>query len=333
MPRVSVVMVAHEGNAFLDAAVRSILIQMYDDFELVVVDDASDGESVSRAVDTQNTQGRVVRIVRMPERRGPYTGANAGIAVSTGEIIVRHDSDDESKPLRLRMLVDAFDSEPSSLAAIASDAELIDEAGVAYGRRAGPATSAEVARTAPFAMPICHPTLAVRRSVLEHTRYRSEFFSAGDFDLVARLVERTTLAVLPVALYRYRAHAGSMTATQSKLQEASRCVVMWTSARRRRGSPERLGDTLTLARDIAEQATDRNDVRRVFVKILIADGCHAEAAWLARDGLRDAPTWETYGSLTRAIGQGLNPSIGRAVLRKIIGAPLQALLDSARGST
>ena len=41
MPKVSVIMAVYNGSNYLREAIDSVLCQTYDDFELIIVDDAS----------------------------------------------------------------------------------------------------------------------------------------------------------------------------------------------------------------------------------------------------------------------------------------------------
>ena len=89
-PTVSVILPVYNDRSYLPSAVRSVLRQSYEDFELIIVDDGStdgSGELASRIQDP-----RVV--VLSQENRGLAAARNSGIACARGEFIALIDADD-----------------------------------------------------------------------------------------------------------------------------------------------------------------------------------------------------------------------------------------------
>ena len=68
-PAVSVVMPVYNGARYLEQAIQSVLEQSYEDFELIIVDDASDDSSVEIA--RQFTDPRLI-IYRENKRLGIF---------------------------------------------------------------------------------------------------------------------------------------------------------------------------------------------------------------------------------------------------------------------
>lgn len=94
-PLFSVIIPAYNQAEFLDEAVQSILNQTVQDFEILVVNDAStDGtaEIMSRYNDP-----RIITLTH-PENRGLPSARNTGMAVSRGEFIALLDADDYYHP-------------------------------------------------------------------------------------------------------------------------------------------------------------------------------------------------------------------------------------------
>jgi len=90
-PKVSVILTAYNYGKYLDQAIRSVLNQTYQDFELIVVDDGSTDytDDVLQAYASHHK----IRTVRL-DRAGLAAAANAGVAASRGEYLVRLDADD-----------------------------------------------------------------------------------------------------------------------------------------------------------------------------------------------------------------------------------------------
>ena len=94
-----------------------------DQWELIVVDDASDDDSVTVAARHADT------VVRLPDQpRGPAYARNRGIEVATGEFVAFVDSDVCVRPDTLRLLLEAFRAEPG-LAVVSCAYDEGDDAG------------------------------------------------------------------------------------------------------------------------------------------------------------------------------------------------------------
>lgn len=106
-PKVSIILPTFNRAAFLPKAIESIERQSYQDWELIVVDDGSDDETLELlAKITQGVAGRVNVISQA--NRGPGAARNAGIRVSRGELIAFYDSDDTWENIHLSRCVEKF---------------------------------------------------------------------------------------------------------------------------------------------------------------------------------------------------------------------------------
>jgi len=95
MPFLSIIIPMYNREREIVRALASCTIQLYDDFEVIVVDDASTDQSA--AVVSAFADPRL-RLLRQPENRGPCPTRNAGIAQARGAWILLLDSDDELLP-------------------------------------------------------------------------------------------------------------------------------------------------------------------------------------------------------------------------------------------
>jgi succinoglycan biosynthesis protein ExoO len=104
-PDVSVIIAAYNAGATLADAIESALAQREVAVEVVVVNDASLDDTAAVARDFAS-EG--VRLVDLPENRGPGGARNAGLEAATGRWISVLDADDTMLPGRLgRMLARA----------------------------------------------------------------------------------------------------------------------------------------------------------------------------------------------------------------------------------
>ena len=123
--RVSVVMPLHNAEAYVEAAVRSVLASDIDELEAIVVDDGSSDQSA--AVVSAIADPRVV-LVRTAASGGPSRPRNVGVAIARAPYIAFVDSDDLLRPEKLSTTVLALERCPTACFAF-TDFESIDERG------------------------------------------------------------------------------------------------------------------------------------------------------------------------------------------------------------
>jgi GT2 family glycosyltransferase len=130
VPRVSVIIPTWNGADMLAVALESLDLQVYRDFETVVVDNGSTDGTIAML----DARFERVRQVRLPENRGFASAVNEGICAARGEILVLMNNDVRAEPGWLGALVAALDAHPEagSVASRMLDAKrpgIIDAAG------------------------------------------------------------------------------------------------------------------------------------------------------------------------------------------------------------
>ena len=106
---VSVIIPAYNQAEFLAAAVQSVLNQTYQNFEIIVVNDASTDDT--NAVMAQFTDPRLKYIVHEKNLRLSAT-RNTGIKASSGEVIFLLDADDLFHPEKIQAHVEFLEKHP-----------------------------------------------------------------------------------------------------------------------------------------------------------------------------------------------------------------------------
>ena len=109
MPKVSVVIPTYGGAEFLGEAIQSVLRQTYQDFELIVVNDASPDatDEVVRQFDDPR-----LRYIKHEQNRGVANARKTGVMQSRGAFIAHLDQDDFFHPEKLQAHVDYLDQHP-----------------------------------------------------------------------------------------------------------------------------------------------------------------------------------------------------------------------------
>ncbi len=106
-PAVTVVIPTWNRRAMAAEAIESVLAQTWRDFELIVVDDASEdgtAEHLSRMLRRRGACRDVpVRIERLEKRRGPAAARNHGVALARAPLVAFLDSDDLWMPRKVEL--------------------------------------------------------------------------------------------------------------------------------------------------------------------------------------------------------------------------------------
>jgi ABC-type polysaccharide/polyol phosphate transport system ATPase subunit/GT2 family glycosyltransferase len=201
-PCVSVVMrVRDTDERWLRGAIDSVRAQLYTDWELCVVDDASTGAHVRRTLDEYAGLDPRIRVRRLAAHEGDAGADNHALGMASGELVGFLAATDELSADAILEVVRRLNGSPD-VDLIYSDEDRLDGDG---------------RRVEPFFKPDWSPDLllssnyvghfaVVRRSrLLEMGGFRLDLPGAHDHDLVLRLVERTSrVAHIPKVLYHAR---------------------------------------------------------------------------------------------------------------------------------
>lgn len=289
LPRVSVVLPVRNGMPFLAESLESILGQSAPDFELIVVDDGSTDGTPECLISYADPRIKVLRT----EGRGLVAALNLGIKQGRGTFIARMDADDIAAVDRFACQLRRFEENPR-VGVVFTGAELID----AHGRRMGwnrePIVSQEHVReglTVQRVMePLLHPSVMVRRSVVEAAGGYRPYECAEDMDLWLRLVDSTAFDKITAPLLKYRILDTSVSRVRAQTQAVNTCLAIASYELRRKTGLEvfdlypRLRDEMQRLLDAAHASDHKIDLLSVL-KTFIREGRFAAAA---RHGLANA---------------------------------------------
>ena len=107
---ISVVVTNYNGRRYLPDCLSSLALQTYQDFETIVVDNASTDGSVEFVEENYPE----VRIVRNRGNLGFAGGTNAGIRAARGEYILTLNNDTKADPCFVEHLRSAMDADPAA---------------------------------------------------------------------------------------------------------------------------------------------------------------------------------------------------------------------------
>jgi glycosyltransferase involved in cell wall biosynthesis len=190
-----------------------VLTQTYQDFELIVVDDAStdDTEAIVRAFADAR-----IRYVAHKENRGGSAARNTGIELSSGEHVAFLDSDDEWFADKLRHQLDVLHREEESVALVYSAFEKVYPDGTVERVRR-PTRGVSVGFLSRWLL---------RRAALDDVGGFDENMAAlQDTEISIRLLQRHRASFDPKVLMRYHLSSDSVCRNVDNLVSACQRLI------------------------------------------------------------------------------------------------------------
>ncbi len=126
-PLISIVMAAWNSEETLAAAIESILGQTYANFELIIVDDASEDGTLTLAKTFAQDDSRI-ELAQLSHNKGAAHARNLGLSRASGDFLAFQDADDISHPERLERQLHGLLKSPSKMVCLCSCSR-IDKSG------------------------------------------------------------------------------------------------------------------------------------------------------------------------------------------------------------
>jgi glycosyltransferase involved in cell wall biosynthesis len=211
LPRVSVGLAVFNGEAFLEEAISSILGQTYQDFELIISDNASTDrtDEICRRFAAKDPR---IKYSRNETNIGGVNNENLTFKLSRGEFFRLAAHDDVCAPTLIEKCVKALDDNPDAVLCHSANVE-IDETGkqigIRYGREGCAATPSERFRELSWRWYPCEATYGlIRTSILKKTRLQQNY-TGSDRVLLCELGLYGRFILLEEPLFYKRFHAGN----------------------------------------------------------------------------------------------------------------------------
>ncbi len=214
-PAVSVLLPVRDAEPYLKDCIASLDRQTLTDFEVVAVDDGSvDGSA--EILDDWAVRDPRVRVRHLPPS-GLVAALNVGLEDCQAPVVARMDADDISHPHRLELQAKLLE-EHSEIGVASCLVRHFRWHRVGEGFRIYEAwlnslvTPGKIARERFVESPVAHPSVMVRRELLERVGGYRDFGGPEDYDLWLRLLERDVeIAKIERYLYFWREHGERLT--------------------------------------------------------------------------------------------------------------------------
>ena len=175
-------MSAFNSEKFLEQALKSLLSQSFNDFELILVDDASTDRTAKIIKSYAQLDSRILPIYNQ-RNLGLTKNLNRAIDLSQGIYIARMDADDIALASRFEIQVNYLDTH-RHVDILGSAAIDIDERGNELQLRKSPELHEQIIGLLPKANPMTHSTVMFRKDRLAQIAYYNESYrTTQDYEM------------------------------------------------------------------------------------------------------------------------------------------------------
>lgn len=221
-------MCVHEFQELLIPAIDSCLNQSFKYFELIIVINGDQVESLYKRL--FDLYGKLQNVILVKsDFKYLNENLNIGLRTSSGKYIARMDSDDISINTRLEIQVNYLDNN-QSIGLVASNFEyskdrISQKVGIGFTHPMNLKTSDLY-----FRNPICHPTVMVRKSIILDLGGYLGGLNAEDYDLWVRILlqKKWEMVILNDILVKYNIDNNGL-ARRSKTAYANMCATQLRS--------------------------------------------------------------------------------------------------------
>jgi len=206
-PFVSIILPTYNGSLYIDQAIESCIDQTFRDWEMIIVDDASEDDTPYKIAQWIKIDKRIKSIRNQKNLKLPRA-LNRGFLKARGNYFTWTSDDNTYRKNAFQRMVTFLESNPE-VDVVYTNYTLIDEEGV-------PFNSVSVERPNKLGIQNCiGPCFLYRNTVHEKIGgYEEDLFGAEDYDFWLRASVSFDLQPLNQNLYHYRIHSNSLTSRQ-----------------------------------------------------------------------------------------------------------------------
>src|SRR5215475_9891332 len=209
MPKVSVIIPTHNRAEFLQSAITSVLNQTFQDFEIIIIDDASNDHT--REVIANFSDVRI-KVRHNQVSKGAAGARNIAIMNSSGEYVAFLDDDDEWLPEKLQIQTCLLDNSPSEVGGVCTGYFTIEK------------MSGRILSTVNYAMidlykgnPIATSSFLLRRECFEKCGLFDEsMLACSDYDMWIRISKKFSFKIIENTLVKYCINENGLTFNYEK---------------------------------------------------------------------------------------------------------------------
>lgn len=228
-PAVSFIVLSYNYRKYVVETIRSILLQTFQDFEIIVIDDKSPDDSADVI---RSFSDKRIKLVVNEQNIGGAASYNKAVSMSQGEYIVNLDSDDWIDPMKTEIQLNHIRN--SGVSVVGTYITTVDAEGNIHSDDL--AISGYCNNQINMADPLnwigrntlCRSSTMIRRS--DHLSVGlddEDMIYACDYELWTRFLKKGfKIAVIPEKLTYYRMHGRNITHKNPSQQYLEICYLM-----------------------------------------------------------------------------------------------------------
>ena len=210
---ISIIMPVYNEDKYLHAAIDSILSQTFDNFEFIIIDDASTDNSLQ--IIKSYTDKRIILICN-EYNVGNYPSRNKGLEIAVGKYICVMDADDVAYPQRLELQYQYLEACPD-LWILGTGLDF----SIPGMKWTLPSSHEQLMIGLLQDNVSLHSSLMIRTDVMrKYGGYDEKYVYSSDYDLMSRFSLAGKVENLPEVLMMYRWHASQISQLHRDEQKA-----------------------------------------------------------------------------------------------------------------
>ncbi len=219
-PKISVLLPCYNAAETLEEALQSLASQSMTDFEVIMVDDGSEDDSLKilRRWEKNDPRFRIVS----QAHQGIIPALNNGLAICQAPYVARMDTDDRVHPQRLARQFAFLNAHPD-ISVVGCLVTGFPQDKVRQGFRIyinwlnSLVSDAEIRREIFVESPLAHPSVTFHKEIVLQVGGYQEHSWAEDYDLWLRLyLKGVHFAKVPEVLLEWREHPDRLTRTDGR---------------------------------------------------------------------------------------------------------------------
>lgn len=217
-PLVSIVAPCYNAQKYLEEAIKSIFEQDYPNFEVIIVDDGSNDNSVEMLKQLQKTYD--FQLYSQPNQ-GVSAALNHGLRYAKGDYVSTPDLDDIMLPHSLSVRVDYLNKHPNVGCVGALIIYMDSDGKTIKQQQRDRIQTYDFDRILSGAVVIGAPVALYRMSAMRSADFYAPHLRVQDFQMTLRIARLGyEIHELPVCVTRYRRHANNLSRKYKVLLQA-----------------------------------------------------------------------------------------------------------------
>ncbi|MEK6684063.1 MAG: glycosyltransferase family 2 protein [Nitrospirota bacterium] len=203
-PMISIIMPVYNPNKYdLTESIKSVLNQIYDNWELCIADGGSDRAHVKEVIENFERNDHRVKFVLLSKNHGIAGNTNEALKMAAGEYIGFLDHDDLLAPFALYEVVKLLNKDLAIEFLYSDEDKVVPHGKKRHSPHFKPDWSPDTLLSYNYA---CHFSVISRKVVERIGGVREGYDGAQDHDLILRVVQKTSnVKRIPKILYHWRA--------------------------------------------------------------------------------------------------------------------------------